>query len=158
MEQKKHYRHRLSNEVAEYIKDYAVINEFPYHSSSEALERIVREHMKLDKDVFSLEYITETVTEQVTKSVQIALQKSISKEINRVRLASNNIDRNTQILIELVQGHMQMNNLKSIVTTDILKPDFLIEVEGLIQERITEQKQRKDNNQNKGEIKHEHIQ
>lgn len=144
LDEKKHYRHRLSDEVANYIKDYAVINGLPYHSSSEALEKIIREHMKINKEVFSLEYITKTVTENVTQSVQVALQKSISKEINKVRLGTNNIDRNTQVLIELVQGHMQMQNLEHIITTDIMKPEFLMAVENLIQERITKQKQRKD--------------
>lgn len=145
MEERKHYRHRLTDEVAEYIKDYAVINGLAYNSSSEAVERIIREHKELKKNDFSLEYITDTVTENVTRSVQLALQQSISKEVNRVRLGTNNIDRNTQIIIELVQGFMQMQNLEHIVTTDINKPEFLVETEELIQERISLMKQKKHN-------------
>lgn len=145
MEERKHYRHRLSEEVADYVKDYAVINELPYHSSSEAVERIIREHKELKKNDYSLEYITDTVTENVTRSVQVALQQSISKEINRVRLGTNNIDRNTQVIIELVQGFMQMQNLEHIITTDLNKPEFLTDTEKLIQERINLLKQKKDN-------------
>lgn len=69
---------------------------------------------------------------------------AISNELNRIRLGTNNTDRNTQILIELVQGHMQMQNLKHIITTDMIKPPFLTDVEKLVQESITNMKQRKD--------------
>lgn len=141
---RKHYRFRLSDEVAEYIKNYAVINELPYSSASEALERIIREHKKNDKDNFRLDYIVESVTNEVTKSVQIALKQSISNEVNRVRLGTNNVDRNTQILIELLQGFMQNENIEHIITTKDNKPMFINEAEELVQERISKQKQRKD--------------
>ncbi|RKD26505.1 hypothetical protein BEP19_16850 [Ammoniphilus oxalaticus] len=100
--------------------------------------------MKLTKEEFSLQYITDTVTEQVTRSVQASLNQTISKEINRIRLGANNIDRNTQILIEMVQGHIQMQNLEYVITTDMVKPPFLKDIEGIVQERIEKQKQRKD--------------
>lgn len=148
-EKRKHYRHRLTDEVAKYIKDYAIDNNLPYESSSEACERIVREHMEFSKQNWNLQYITETVTENVTRSVQIALQKSIVNEINKVRLGTNNADRNTQILIELLQGFMQMQNVEQIVTTDIYKPTFLTEAENLVQEKITTMKQKKDNKNQK---------
>lgn len=149
MEERKHYRHRLSDEVAQYIKDYAIDNDLPHHSSSEACERIIREHMVLSKQNWNLQYISDTVTENVTRSIQIALQKSISNEINKVRLGTNNIDRNTQILIELLQGFMQMQNVEQIVTTDIYKPTFLTEAENLVHEKITTMKQKKDNKNQK---------
>lgn len=145
-EDRKHYRHRLSDEVAEYIKEYAIDNQLPYSSSSEALERIVREHKENDKDNFRLDFIVESVTNEVTKSVQIALKESISKEVNRVRLGTNNIDRNTQVIIELLQGLMQNENIEHVITTEDNKPSFIDEVEKLIQKRITKQKQKKDTN------------
>ncbi|MEB2282409.1 hypothetical protein LAV73_20910 [Lysinibacillus xylanilyticus] len=58
----------------------------------------------------------------------------------------NNIDRNTQILIEILQGFMQMQNVEQIETTNIYKPIFLTEAENLVQEKITSMKQRKDFN------------
>lgn len=138
-------RYRLSDEVINYIEDYAIDNNLPRQSKSDACERIIREHMELSKNNWSLQYITDTVTENVTRSIQIALQKSISKEINKVRLGTNNVDRNTQILIELLQGYMQMQNIEHLLTTDLNKPDFLTDVENLVQNRINEMKQRKDN-------------
>lgn len=144
MEERKHYRHRLSDEVAQYIKDYAIDNDLPHHSSSEACERIIREHMVLSKQNWNLQYISDTVTENVTRSVQVALQKSISNEVKKVRLGTNNIDRNTQILIELLQGFMQIRNIEHIPTTDMYKPEFLNHVEKTVQEKIALQKQKKD--------------
>lgn len=105
----------------QYIDDFAEDNNISY--VGHALERIISEHKKLSKQNLNLQYISDTVTEN-TRSVLIELQQSISNEINRVRLGTNNIDRNTQILIEILQGFMQMQNVEQIVTTNIYKPNF----------------------------------
>lgn len=102
---KKQYRFRMDDETRQYIDDFAEDNNISY--MSHALERI----------------ISDTVTEN-TRSVLIELQQSISNEINRVRLGTNNIDRNKQILIEILQGFMQMQNVEQIVITNIYNPDF----------------------------------
>lgn len=102
---KKQYRFRMDDETRQYIDDFAEDNNISY--MSHALERI----------------ISDTVTEN-TRSVLIELQQSISNEINRVRLGTNNIDRNKQILIEILQGFMQMQNVEQIVITNIYNHDF----------------------------------
>lgn len=145
MEEKKQYRFRLSEDINHYIEGYTEDNEIPRLDKSEGLARIIREHREMSKRNWSLEYITGTVAENVTQSMQVALQKSISKEINKVRLGTNNADKNTQILIELLQGFMQMQNMEHIMTTDLNKPEFLSDVENLVQDRINVQKQKKDN-------------
>ncbi|MCZ2260757.1 hypothetical protein [Sporosarcina sp. G11-34] len=145
MEEKKQYRFRLSDELDSYIEDYTLNNEIPREDKSEGLARIIREHKELSKRNWNLGYVTDTITENVTQSVQTALQKSISKEITKVRLGTNNADKNTQILIELLQGFMQMQNMEHIMTTDLNKPEFLSDVENLVQDRINLQKQKKDN-------------
>lgn len=137
-------RFTITDEAMDYLKDYAFDNSLPYNSVSLALEKILKEHNKNNNDNFSLDFMAKKISEEVGKSVQISLQHSISKEINKVRLASNNIDRNTQILIELVQGFMQHNGVEGIITTEINYPLFMNEVEKLIKERITKQKQKKD--------------
>lgn len=144
MTKKKQYRFRLSDEAIEYIQSYADDHEIPRGDKTESLERIIKEHKELSKQNWNLQYITKTVTENVTRSVQVALQKSISNEINKVRLGTNNIDRNSQILIELLQGFMQIRNVEHIPTSDLYKPEFLSHVEKVVQDRITVQKQKKD--------------
>lgn len=145
MTKRSQYRLRMLDEAYQYIEEYADLNELTY--PAHALEQIIREHKSWSKMNFSLEYITETVADKVNKSVQINLRNIITNEINRVRLGTNNIDRNTQILIELVQAHMQMDNINSILTTDSYKPDFLKAAENAVQERIIHQKQLKDSKQ-----------
>ena len=119
------------------MENYQIINEFS--NLGEALDAILHEHKELTKNEWNLQYITDSVATQVNIT--------LSKELNRIRLGTNNTDRNKQILIELLQGFIQMQNLKQIVTTDILKPDFLTYSENLVQDRITHQKQRKHSKQ-----------
>lgn len=149
MTERKQYRFRLSDEAMEYIQSYTDDHEIPRGDKTEGLERIIKEHQELSKQNWSLQYITDTVTENVSRSVQVALQQSISKEINKVRLGTNSIDRNTQILIELLQGFMQIRNVEQIPTTDIYKPEFLTHTEKMIQEKISLQKQKKDSKHQK---------
>ena len=149
MTEKIQKRFRLSTEALSYIEEYTDNNDIPRGNQTEGLERIIKEHKQLSKQNWNLQYITETVTDNVTRSVQVALQKSIANDINKVRLGTNNADRNTQILIELLQGFMQMQNVEQIVTTDIYKPTFLTEAENLVQENITTMKQKKDNKNQK---------
>lgn len=127
------FRVRILPVHYDYLEDYMIIND--YRSKSAALNNILKEHKELSKNNWNLQYISHTVAEIVNER--------ISNELNRVRLGTNNTDRNTQILIELLQGFMQLRNVKHIPTTDMYKPEFLEHTENTIKERITHQKQRK---------------
>lgn len=131
---KHQFRARVKNVNYEYLEDYQITNDFS--NISETLDVILQEHKELKKNNWNLQYITHTVATQVNET--------ISNELNRVRLGTNNADRNTQILIELLQGFMQMQNIEHIMTTDLHKPVFLTDAESLVQEKITMMKQRKD--------------
>lgn len=131
---KHQFRARLKNVNYEYLEDYQITNDFS--NISETLDVILQEHKELKKNNWNLQYIAHTVATQVNET--------ISNELNRVRLGTNNADRNTQILIELLQGFMQMQNIEHIMTTDMHKPVFLTDAESLVQEKITMMKQRKD--------------
>lgn len=134
---KHQFRARVKNINYDYLEDYQIVNDFG--NIGETLDAILEEHKELKKNDWSLQYIAHTVSTQVNNT--------LSTELNRVRLGTNNTDRNTQILIELLQGFMQMQNLEHIMTTDLVKPSFLTDVENLVQEKITHQKQRKHNKQ-----------
>ena len=131
---KHQFRARVKSINYDYLEDYQIVNDFG--NIGETLDAILQEHKELKKNDWNLQYIAHTVSTQVNDT--------ISTELNRVRLGTNNTDRNTQILIELLQGFMQMQNLEHIVTTDLVKPPFLTDVENLVQEKITSMKQRKD--------------
>ncbi|WP_133538373.1 hypothetical protein [Kurthia zopfii] len=103
------------------------------------MDAILEEHKELNKNHWNLQYIAQTVAHTVNER--------ISTELNRVRLGTNNTDRNTQILIELLQGFMQLRNVEHIPTIDLYKPEFLIHAENTVKERIAHQKQRKHSRQ-----------
>src|SRR5699024_3840749 len=140
---KKQRRFTISEHTFDYLEDYAYKNNIPYASISTALENIVDEHKNQDENEFKLNHVIDKISDEVVKSVQIEFKKSISNEINKVRLGTNNVDRNTQILIELLQGYMQSRNVNHILSTDDNFPPFLEKTNQLIKERITVQKQKK---------------
>ena len=134
MENKHQFRARIRNVNYEYLEDYQIDND--YNTIGEAVDAIIAEHRELSKNNWSLNYITNVVTSQVSKGVQ--------EEVKKAMLGINQADRNTQILIELVQGFMQHYEVEGIITTEVHSPIFMKEVERLVKERITKQKQKKD--------------
>ena len=134
MENKHQFRARVRNINYEYLEDYQINND--YNTIGEAVDAIIAEHRELSKNNWSLNYITNVVTSQVSKGVQ--------EEVKKAMLGINQADRNTQILIELVQGFMQHYEVEGIITTEVHSPIFMKEVERLVKERITKQKQKKD--------------
>lgn len=137
MNNKKQFRARVRYVNYDYLEDYMITND--YNTKGAALDVILEEHKELKKKHWNLQYISQTVAEIVNER--------ISNELNRVWLGTNNTDRNTQILIELLQGLMQLRNVDHIPTTDMYKPEFLEHTEKLIKDRISHQKQRKNSKQ-----------
>lgn len=142
---KQQHRYRIDDETHQYLKDYAIANDLPRESSSQALEMIIKEHKELVTNKISSSLLAQTVSQNVAGAVEEMIEAGIAKEMKKIRLGTNNTDRNTQKLIELLQGLMQLQNIEHIMTTDMNAPPFLQQVDELIEARITEQKQRKDN-------------
>lgn len=142
---KKQHRYRIDDETHQYLKDYAVSNGLPKDSSSLALEMIIKEHKQLVLEKVNSNLLSQVVSQNVSSAVEEMIEAGIAKEMKRIRLGTNNTDRNTQKLIELLQGLMQLQNIEHIMTTDMNAPPFLKQVDELVEARITEQKQRKDN-------------
>lgn len=134
MSRKHQFRARVKNINYELLEDYMIIND--YGNIGEALDAMIAEHKELSTKTWSLQYVTNTVASHVNHV--------ISEELKKILLGINNTDRNTQILIELLQGYMQAENIKGIFTTDMHTPDFFEHTKQVVHERITKQKQRKD--------------
>lgn len=135
-------RWTVTQDNEEYIQNFKILNDL--NSESAALRFILKEHEDYKKKIFDLNYISESIKQELLKSVSDVISENILKELRRVRLGTNNTDRNTQILIELVQGWMVLSNVEAITATENFKPDFLSFVESVVQNRITNQKQKKD--------------
>jgi|SRR5690625_3370734 len=134
MTRKHQFRARVKNVNYDLLEDYMILND--YGNIGEALDAMIAEHKELSTQSWSLRYASSVVASRVSDAM--------TKELKKILLGTNNTDRNTQILIELIQGYMQGENINHIINTDDNMPPFLEETKELIHERITKQKQRKD--------------
>lgn len=134
MSESKQVRYFLDKEVLQYISDYKETHNLK--RDNVALQSIILEHKKLSNHLFDLEYIVKRIKQEILTEIRSSIKDEVAEEMKRIRLGTNNADRNTQILIELLQGFIVADNKETLTTTDIFKPSFLEEVEQLVQERI----------------------
>jgi hypothetical protein len=141
MEDVTNWRGRISRDSLQYLKDFA--DEKGLKKPNIALEYILKDYAELDKQRFDLRFVANSLKDEIIKEVRVAIKDEVAVEMQRIRLGTNNTDRNTQILIELLQAKLVADNNNTLVYTNDFKPDFLNEVEELIQERISNQVQKK---------------
>lgn len=134
MSRKHQFRARVKNVNYDHLEDHMILND--YGNIGEALDSMIEEHKDLSTQTFSLKYVSNTVASKINDA--------IGEELKKTLLGINNADRNTQILIELVQGYMQSENINNIITTEDNEPAFIEDVNNLINRRISKMKQRKD--------------
>lgn len=135
------WRGRISIESLDYLKGFALAKGLG--KPNKALEYILKDYADLDNQRSDLNEIATSLKEEIIKEVRVAIKEEVSEEMKRIRLGTNNTDRNTQLLIELLQAKIVADNHNTLIYTDTLKPDFLVEAEALIQERISNKVQKK---------------
>ena len=135
-------RFYVSERNINYIQDYKIRNETG--DDSTALRMILNEHSEFKNRLFDLNYLAVALKNELIQDMQKVLSENILEEIRRVRLGTNNTDRNTQILIELLASWMIQSNIEAITSTDKYKPDFLKFAESIVSTRISHKKQKKD--------------
>lgn len=134
-------RYYLNEDSIEYIEDHKFKKGFGTNNT--ALNDILIEHKELSIKLFDLQYIVEQLKKELLLEMKNGLHETVAEEMKRIRLGTNNTDRNSQILIELIQGLMVVNNVKAITTTSDYKPGFLEQAEKIVNEKIINQKQKK---------------
>lgn len=72
-----------------------------------------------------------------------SLLLELKENVNRVRVTSNVIDRNTQMQIEFWNHYFIVNQFKGLGTTEKYKAEELTEAEMLIKKRIAHLRQKK---------------
>lgn len=100
---KKHYM--MSEKSVEYLDKVKHENDLKYNS--EALELIIKEHEKNTN--FNLDYVINAIAEKVVTEVK--------KEVKGLKNGVNSSDKNSQILIELLNGIFFKQKYGLIVTT-----------------------------------------
>ncbi len=141
MEEVTNWRGRISKESLEYLKDFALVKGLK--KPNKALDYILKDYADLEKQRFDLRFVANSLKEEIIKEVRLAVKEEVAEEMKRIRLGTNNTDRNTQVLIELLQAKLVADNNNTLIYTDTFKPEFLEEAEAVVQERISNKVQRK---------------
>ena len=126
-------RLRLSKESFDYIEKYAEEKNIPYDNRT--INLIIKEHKEIKSAEESQNEMIKIISENVSKEVK--------KEIKRVLLGTNNTDRNTQIIIELLNGLFISNNISDIMTTEDMESKPVYTAKRMVQEKIQNQQQKR---------------
>ena len=101
----------LSKKNLEYIEEVKEKNNFKYNS--EALDLIIREHRQ-NSDI---------TTEAMIKLIAKEVSEQIKLDFKGIKKASNDTDRNTQILLEMINGFFVISEYGRLATTeDVIAP------------------------------------
>ncbi|MGS2751487.1 hypothetical protein ACVAMH_32475 [Bacillus zanthoxyli] len=123
----------LDEETDTYIKDYMEEHNIRYNG--EAIVRICREHQATKSSEWSLNYISEIVSKN--------LHDVLKSELTKIRLGANSADRNTQILIELLNGYFFLESVDSLITTDKQEMGSVKIAKEVVAERISNARQKR---------------
>ncbi|QEL88413.1 hypothetical protein [Bacillus mycoides] len=123
----------MDQETEDYIKDY--MEEHGIRYTGEAMGRICKEHEAAKNTEWSLNYVTEVVSKN--------LHDVLKSELTKIRLGANSADRNTQILIELLNGYFFLEGVDSIITTDKQEMESVKMAKKTVEERISHARQKR---------------
>ncbi|MGG3102098.1 hypothetical protein ABEP12_02225 [Bacillus velezensis] len=82
-----------------------------------------------------------SIEERIAKRIH----EMLHKDVTRIRLGTNNSDRNSQIIIELLNTLMVKENILRCLSTDENKSPAVEDAQTTVKKRIEGYKQRKDN-------------
>ena len=103
--------YKMTEKNVEYIEEVKEKNNLKY--SSEALDLIIREHRQ-NSDI---------TTEAMIKIIAKEVSEQIKGDMKEIKNVSNDTDRNTQILIEMINGFFVISDYRRLATTeDIIAP------------------------------------
>ena len=120
--------YRLDEKYIEYIEEVKEKNHLKYNS--EALELIIREHRN-NSDI---------TTEVMINLIGEKLSEKLKAELLGIKKASNESDKNTQIIIELLNGLFVKSGYKILATTGDIKCKAIDNATEFVEKRIASQR------------------
>ncbi|MGC9299264.1 hypothetical protein ACOIX7_03370 [Bacillus cereus] len=123
----------MDQATEDYINDY--MEEHGIRYTGEAIGRICKEHEAAKKTEWSLNYVTEVVSKN--------LHDVLKSELTKIRLGANSADRNTQVLIELLNGYFFLEGVDSLITTDKQEMGSVKIAKEVVAERISHARQKR---------------
>ena len=114
----------LSKKNVDYIEELKEKRDLKYNS--EALDLIIREH-RTNSDM---------TTEVMIKLIGEKLAEQLKAELLGIKKASNETDKNTQIIIELLNGLFVKSGYSLLATTDDIKCEAIDRTIEVVEKRI----------------------
>ena len=118
----------LSKKNVDYIEDLKEKRDLKYNS--EALDLIIREH-RTNSDM---------TTEVMIKLIGEKLAEQLKTELLGIKKASNETDKNTQIIIELLNGLFVKSGYSLLATTDDIKCEAIDRTRDVVEKRIVKKR------------------
>ncbi|MBB6449858.1 hypothetical protein HNR44_001836 [Geomicrobium halophilum] len=131
MSERKRMNIRVLPEVMDYIDAYRDQHSITYHG--QALEKIIQDHEAWKIKDRSNRAIMDMAAEQ--------FRQVFASELKKLQLGVNSSDRNTQILIELMNGMLMNEN--HLITTSNMESEPVSIAKEEVKERISHQRQKK---------------
>jgi len=125
-EEKARLRLSVNPEVLDYIEE--IKEEQNLSFNGDAVSFLVADYQRLKKEQWSLNYVAEVVSKN--------LHETLKEELTRIRLGTNNTDRNTQIITEVLNGMLINDNVEGLVTSDVMEAEGITSAKNVVQERI----------------------
>ncbi|MBZ5482433.1 hypothetical protein JGU65_24925 [Bacillus sp. T_4] len=123
----------LNEETKKYIQTYMEENNIGF--TGEAIAQICKEHKEARSNEWSLKYISEVVSNN--------LHQALKEELTKIRLGANSADKNTQILIEYMNGLFFHHGFDGLMTTDLQELDSTKVAKEAVEKRIANQRQKR---------------
>ncbi|SFH60626.1 hypothetical protein SAMN04487776_1408 [Priestia megaterium] len=123
----------LDIKTDEYIQAY--MEEYHFRFPGEAIMDICQKYQETKEKEWSLQYISEVVSNN--------LHQVLRDELTRIRLGANSADKNTQILIEYMNGLFFHHGFDGLMTTDLQELDSTKVAKEAVEKRIANQRQKR---------------
>ncbi|WP_370695757.1 hypothetical protein AB0764_27585 (plasmid) [Priestia megaterium] len=123
----------LDAKTDEYIQAY--MEEHHFRFPGEAIMDICQKYQETTEKEWSLQYISEVVSNN--------LHQVLKDELTKIRLGANSADKNTQILIEYMNGLFFHHGFDGLMTTDLQELDSTKVAKEAVEKRIANQRQKR---------------
>ena len=139
---------KLEKDTDDYLMVFKEEHKIRYNGV--ALAQIFKEHKEAKQQEWSLRYITEVVTKH--------LHEVLKEELTKIRLGTNSADKNTQMLIEFMNGIYEHEQYQGVCTTDIAETEATKHIREVVEEKIAHKRQKKmDYQASKGQTKEVYV-
>ncbi|RKI48309.1 hypothetical protein D7V67_07135 [Clostridium paraputrificum] len=132
----KQYKHfYIDKELLDYLCEIKKTNNLS--SMNQAINLVLKEHKEK----------SDTTTEQMIKIIASEVAKALKSDLVKVIKGINSADRNTQIVMEMLNGLFIKNSVGEILVSNVVKSEGLEMAEEAVRKRISKSRVRKLDNE-----------